>query len=55
MFNIPFSITRCSWPVPVKQHEGQWISEPDWQAPSMPYLLQPCWQAMDGGQSWDYD
>lgn len=55
MFNVPFSIERCSWPMPVDQDDGHWVSEPDWQAPEMPYLPQPRWQSVGDELCWMID
>ena len=35
-----FDLIRCSWPRPVEQAEGRWVSEPAWDAPAMPCLPQ---------------
>ncbi len=38
MLEPPFELLSCSWPRPVQQENGNWTSEPDWDAPPMPNL-----------------
>lgn len=49
---IPFDVISCSWPRPIKQRDGIWISEPDWNAPLMPMLPQPQWELIADDLCW---
>lgn len=55
MLEIPFELTRCSWPRPIEHHDGRWISEPEWDAPAIPYRPQPRWESLDGELCWLID
>lgn len=55
MFDPPFEVVRCSWPRPVGQAHGQWLSDPDWLAPPMPYRPQPYWDTIHGELCWLID
>ncbi|MEW6735050.1 MAG: hypothetical protein AB1489_27415 [Acidobacteriota bacterium] len=55
MLETPFDIISCSWPRPVKQLDGQWISEPEWNAPLMSSLPQPSWQSIQDEACWIID
>jgi hypothetical protein len=55
MLPIPFEIVRCSWPRPVLQSEGLWVSEPEWDAPAMPQMPQPKWENLRGELCWTID
>ena len=44
MLDPPFEIVRCSWPRPVIQENACWISEPEWDAPALPYVPRPRWE-----------
>lgn len=52
MLEIPFDIISCSWPRPVEQADGRWISEPEWNAPLMPYWPQLRWESIHGERCW---
>ena len=43
MLTPPFEIISCSWPRPVRETNGRWSSDPEWDAPPMPYRPQPYW------------
>lgn len=51
----PFDLIRCSWPRPVEQRAGRWISEPEWEAPLMPRPPQPQWRRLAGELCWSLD
>src|ERR1043166_5383605 len=55
MIEPPFEILNCSWPCPVEQFCGRWISQPDWDAPRMPSPPQPTWQVIQGEPCWAID
>ena len=48
MSESDFDIISCSWPRPVRVLEDRWASEPDWDAPLMPYHPQLQTQQIDG-------
>src|SRR4051812_25844381 len=52
---IPFDVASCSWPRPIGQANGRWISEPEWDAPLMPIRPQPYWRTLYGEPSWTID
>lgn len=52
MSEAPFDIVSCSWPRPVEQREGRWVSEPEWDAPRMPQLPAPRWERLGGYTCW---
>lgn len=52
MMENPFDIISCSWPRAVEVSERSWVSEPEWDAPLMPFVPQPRWQRMGGEQCW---
>lgn len=55
MLETPYELIKCSWPVPVQQGEGKWVSEPAWDTADMPYKPQPLWEEIDGGLCWFID
>lgn len=55
MLEVPFEIISCSWPRPVREEGGQWVSDPEWDAPLMPYRPEPYWEVMHGGLWWMID
>jgi hypothetical protein len=47
-----FTLTQCSWPRPLVQEGDRWVSDPEWNSPSLPFLPElslhrvqgePCW------------
>ncbi|HZI17743.1 MAG TPA: hypothetical protein VEY09_04035 [Pyrinomonadaceae bacterium] len=52
MTERPFDIVRCSWPRAVEVSGRQWASDPEWDAPPMPFVPQPRWQAIAGDKCW---
>ena len=55
MLETPFDIISCSWPRAVETSGRRWVSEPGWDAPSMPSAPRPRWQAINGEQCWTID
>jgi hypothetical protein len=55
MLTIPFELLSCSWPRPVEEEAGRWISEPEWDAPAAPFRPQPQWRMVDGEPAWTID
>jgi hypothetical protein len=55
MPDIPFEIISCSWPRAVAQEGGRWMSEPEWDAPLMPYAPEPRWHLVGGELCWTID
>jgi hypothetical protein len=55
MIETPFEIISCSWPRPVIETDGQWTSDPEWDAPPMPYRPQPYWEMINGELCWMVD
>lgn len=49
---IPFDVISCSWPRPVEQRDGGWMSEPDWDAPLMTMPPQPHWELIHDDLCW---
>jgi hypothetical protein len=41
MLMPPFEVVGCSWPRAVEHEGGRWLSEPEWEAPGMPYRPEP--------------
>ncbi len=52
MVECPFTIISCSWPRPIKQVDGYWASDPEWDAPLMPTLPQPKWEIIRDELCW---
>lgn len=52
MLENPFDIISCSWPRAVEASERRWVSEPEWDAPVMPFVPQPRWHRINGEQCW---
>src|SRR5437588_10059088 len=52
MLQPPFDIISCSWPRPIEQRDNQWTSEPEWDAPLMPVLLQPHLELLNDELCW---
>jgi len=50
-----FDLINCSWPRPIEQRNGQWISEPEWDAPQMAVMPQPKLQCLNGEWCWTID
>src|SRR5579871_3007024 len=42
----PFDLVSCSWPRPIAQTGDRWTSEPEWDAPPMPYLPPAYWRTV---------
>jgi hypothetical protein len=55
MLEPPYEVLRCSWPRPAIHENGRWISEPEWNAPALPYLPQPNWEMIDGRPAFAID
>ena len=55
MIDPPFCLLSCSWPRPVQHADGNWLSEPEWDAPLMPVQIQPRWQTIHGELCWTMD
>ena len=55
MPETPFELLRCSWPRPVRELEGRWVSPPDWDAPAMPRPPRPRWETVQGERCWHVD
>ena len=55
MIAPPLDLLRCSWPRPVAQTDGRWVSEPEWDAPAMPHLPQLQRATIDGMPCWLID
>lgn len=51
----PFDIVGCSWPRPVEQTDGRWVSEPEWDAPLMPSQPQARWKTINEDTCWTID
>jgi Glycosyltransferase sugar-binding region containing DXD motif len=51
----PFELIRCSWPRPVEQRDGSWVTEPDWTAPAMPVKPTPRRALIDETPCWLID
>jgi hypothetical protein len=51
----PFQIVQCSWPRPITEANRCWTSEPDWDAPPMPFLPQPRWELLWGEACYTVD
>ena len=47
MLETPFDLVSCSWPRPVEHADGRWITEPEWDAPEMPFRPHPRWTIVD--------
>ena len=52
---VPYDILCCAWPRPVAQCQGQWTSEPEWDAPLMHVRPQPQWRNLGGDDCWTID
>src|SRR5436190_3470061 len=52
MLENPFDVFSCSWPRPVTVAERRWISDPEWDAPTMPCVPQPRWRDIDKQKCW---
>lgn len=48
----PYDIISCSWPRAVETSERSRVSDPEWDAPPMPFVPRPRWQRINGGQCW---
>ncbi|HKP76732.1 MAG TPA: hypothetical protein VJT67_14475, partial [Longimicrobiaceae bacterium] len=55
MLTIPFELLSCSWPRPVVEVDGRWVSEPEWGAPLSPFRPQPQWRMIEGEPVWTID
>lgn len=55
MLDIPFELVSCSWPRPVARRGERWVSEPEWNAPVMPYAPEPRWRNVGGELCWTID
>lgn len=55
MPGIPFEVLSCSWPRPVRQEGGRWVSEPEWNAPPSPFRPSPAWRVVEGQPVWTID
>lgn len=55
MLTLPFELLSCSWPRPVMEEGGRWVSEPEWSAPPSPFRPQPLWRMMEGEPAWTID
>lgn len=55
MITIPFELLSCSWPRPVVEAGGCWVSEPEWDAPPSPFRPQPQWRMIAGEPVWTID
>ena len=55
MLATPYEIISCSWPRPARETNGQWSSDPEWDAPPMPYRPQSYWQMMSDELCWMID
>ncbi len=55
MLTIPFEVLSVSWPRPIDQRDGRWVSEPEWNAPAAPLRPQPAWTLVDGQPLWLID
>src|SRR5574337_1250533 len=55
MLEPPFALLSCSWPRPVEQANGRWLSEPEWDAPRMPDLPRPRLRSVHGEPCWMVD
>ncbi len=51
----PFEVVGCSWPRPVEERDGRWVSEPEWDAPGMPYRPEPRLVPVGGEDCWLID
>jgi hypothetical protein len=51
----PVELLSCSWPRPVAQQERVWLSEPEWDAPSMTSLPEAHWQRIENEGYWAID
>ncbi len=51
----PFEVGRCSWPRPVVHDNGIWTSEPEWDAPAMPFSPHPTWRHVGRSACWMID
>jgi hypothetical protein len=52
---IPFEIVGSSWPRPVEQAEGAWVSQPEWDMPFMPTRPLPYWKMIGSEPYWTID
>ncbi|HEX5705844.1 MAG TPA: hypothetical protein VFX96_01010, partial [Pyrinomonadaceae bacterium] len=51
----PFELMSCTWPRPVAQERGRWVSEPEWGAPLMPARPEARWRTVGGELCWTID
>ena len=51
----PFELISYSWPRPIEQVEGRWVSEPEWDAPACRLPLYPRWESSHGDPCWVID
>jgi len=55
MLETPFEIISCSWPRPIRETDGRWISDPEWDSPLMPYSPQAYWEVVSSELCWMID
>src|SRR5215213_6890298 len=51
----PFKVVDCSWPRPVEESDGYWISDVEWDAPAMLTLPEPTWTTINRDRCWTID
>ena len=47
-YSIGFRILSCSWPRPVENEKGVWLSDPEWDTPEMPDVPILRYEEMEG-------
>jgi hypothetical protein len=55
MLSIPYEVLSCSWPRPIDEQGQRWTSDPEWNAPLMPFSPRPSWTLLGDAPCWTID